>query len=81
MQRLLWWDRFSRPAVTPRNGTSIDLWWYDPAKAAALALRRASVGTEADGSAGNTPPAWVILLVAAALAVVGYHVLRRVLRR
>lgn len=82
VQRLLWWDKFSRPAVTPRTGTSIDLWWYDEAKAAALAIRLGSSEAEQDGRGGaGTPPAWVIALVAIALAALGYHVLRRALRR
>ncbi len=36
MQRILYWDKFSRPAVTPRTGTSIDYWWFDEAKAVRL---------------------------------------------
>lgn len=38
--RVLYWDKFSRPAVTPKNGTSISYWWFDEAKAAALAEAR-----------------------------------------
>ena len=40
-QRLLYWDKFSRPDVTPKSGTSITLWWFDDAKAEALAARLA----------------------------------------
>jgi len=43
--RLLYWDRFSRPAVTPDSGTSLSYWWWDEAKAEALA--------EASGKAPN----------------------------
>jgi microcin C transport system substrate-binding protein len=46
-QRLLWWNKFSRPAVTPKNGTSTSYWWYDEAKAGALGASRR--GAEADG--------------------------------
>ena len=33
--RTLYWNKFSRPAVTPRRGTSTDHWWFDADKAAA----------------------------------------------
>jgi microcin C transport system substrate-binding protein len=38
--RLAYWDKFGRPAVTPSQGVQVDTWWVDPAKAAALAGRR-----------------------------------------
>ena len=31
--RVAYWDRFGRPAVTPLYGVVIDAWWEDPAKA------------------------------------------------
>ena len=34
--RTLYWDKFSRPEVTARYGTSINLWWHDEAKAKRL---------------------------------------------
>ena len=35
---LAFWDRFGRPAVKPRFARGVvDTWWYDPAKAAAVA--------------------------------------------
>ncbi len=34
--RLLYWDRFGRPEITPSNGVVIDTWWYDAAKASRL---------------------------------------------
>jgi len=37
--RILYWDKFSRPARVPKNGTTIDTWWFDPAKARALDAR------------------------------------------
>lgn len=34
---LAWWDKFGRPPVKPRYARGIvDLWWYDPEKAAAI---------------------------------------------
>jgi microcin C transport system substrate-binding protein len=38
--RILHWDKFSRPDVIPKQGTSIDYWWFDEEKARALALRQ-----------------------------------------
>ncbi|MDA8030221.1 MAG: ABC transporter substrate-binding protein, partial [Alphaproteobacteria bacterium] len=35
--RLLWWNRFSRPALTPEDGPVTAFWWYDAEKDAALA--------------------------------------------
>ena len=32
--RVAYWNRFGRPAVTPLYGVVIDAWWEDPAKAA-----------------------------------------------
>lgn len=37
--RILYWDKFSRPEVTPLQGTSTSYWWYDEEKAARLAAR------------------------------------------
>lgn len=35
--RVVFWDRFGRPAVTPPLGFRFDAWWIDPARAARLA--------------------------------------------
>ena len=37
--RILSWDKFSRPSVIPNRGTSTDYWWIDEAKARALEQR------------------------------------------
>ncbi|MBE9555549.1 MAG: ABC transporter substrate-binding protein [Proteobacteria bacterium] len=34
--RVLSWDKFSRPAVTPERGVNLFNWWIDPAKEKAL---------------------------------------------
>jgi microcin C transport system substrate-binding protein len=34
--RILWWNRFSRPDTPMDRGANIDRWWYDADKAAAL---------------------------------------------
>lgn len=35
-QRLVYWDKFGLPEVTPYKGVSIDSWWFDEEKAARL---------------------------------------------
>ncbi|MBK8907509.1 MAG: ABC transporter substrate-binding protein [Rhodospirillales bacterium] len=37
--RILYWDKFDRPEVTPPRGTSISYWWYDPDEVARLNQR------------------------------------------
>ena len=37
--RVVYWNRFGRPSVVPKNGVQLDAWWVDPAKAAALESR------------------------------------------
>ncbi|MDH3603018.1 MAG: ABC transporter substrate-binding protein, partial [Candidatus Tectomicrobia bacterium] len=39
-QRILFWDKFSRPDKPAKSGTSISLWWYDAEKAARLHAAR-----------------------------------------
>ncbi|HEY5656481.1 MAG TPA: extracellular solute-binding protein, partial [Myxococcota bacterium] len=38
--RVLYWDRFGRPEVTPYQGVQFDAWWIDPAKDARLKKTR-----------------------------------------
>ena len=42
--RVLYWNKFSRPPVTPMQGTDLGSWWYDDAKAKALDAARAKGG-------------------------------------
>lgn len=37
--RVVYWNRFGKPAVVPKNGLQLDAWWIDPQKAAALESR------------------------------------------
>ena len=41
VDRVAYWDRFARPAVTPRVGYLSSVWWVDPQRDAALRDRRA----------------------------------------
>jgi microcin C transport system substrate-binding protein len=38
--RIVYWNRFGRPAITPSSGVQIDTWWFDAERAAALARAR-----------------------------------------
>jgi len=40
--RVAYWNKFSRPAISPKYALGLDTWWIDPAKAAALAGRQSS---------------------------------------
>lgn len=41
VDRVAYWDRFARPAVTPRVGYLPSVWWVDPQRDAALREKRA----------------------------------------
>ena len=34
--RVAYWDKFSRPEITPKYSLGFDTWWVDPEKEAAL---------------------------------------------
>ena len=72
--RILYWNKFSRPKITPLHGTSIDYWWFDAAKAAALKVENGSGN-------GETPGFGWALAALAGLALAGWAVLRRAVRR
>ena len=38
--RVVYWDKFARPAVSPKYQLGFDTWWVDPQKEAALARRK-----------------------------------------
>ncbi len=81
VDRILYWNKFSRPEETPMSGTSTDYWWYDEEKAAKLAeARRASGSLNGAGSA-ETPGVGVTVLTAIALLFVGWMVFRKVMQR
>lgn len=76
-QRVLYWDKFSRPAVTPRSGTSIDYWWFDAAKATRLEQQRSEQPQSAEGEAGGQQRAAIALGALAILAIFGLMFFRR----
>ncbi|HVR68168.1 MAG TPA: extracellular solute-binding protein [Verrucomicrobiae bacterium] len=38
--RIVYWDKFSRPAVKPKYGIGFNTWWIDAEKASALAAKK-----------------------------------------
>ena len=48
--RILYWDKFAFPPEPPKNGTNISLWWFDEAKAAALAAKLPNTGGLTDAA-------------------------------
>jgi len=76
VDRVLYWDKFSRPEVTPDSGTSTSLWWFDPEKAERLEERRILSDVE-DPGAADTPGVGAIVAWIAGLSIAGYVVFRR----
>ncbi|MFP6744723.1 MAG: extracellular solute-binding protein, partial [Alphaproteobacteria bacterium] len=44
--RVAYWNKFARPAITPKYGLGFDSWWVDPTLAASLADRESSAAAE-----------------------------------
>jgi microcin C transport system substrate-binding protein len=38
-----YWDKFGRPAISPKYGLDLDTWWVDPAAAKALAAKKSAL--------------------------------------
>lgn len=79
--RTLYWDKFSRPAVTPRRGTSTDYWWFDAEKAARLERSRLDQPPVAQDQTSNSPGAGITILATVGLLTLGYFVFRHAWRR
>ena len=79
VQRILHWDKFSRPEKTTKYGTSVDHWWFDEAKAARLAANRRG-GNGMEQSSSETPGVGPTLLAVVGLAIAGFFVFRRSLK-
>ncbi|MEA3292835.1 MAG: extracellular solute-binding protein, partial [Pseudomonadota bacterium] len=80
--RVLYWDKFSRPELPVKTGTFTSRWWFDEAKAAqleaAVEANRELVEPAEKESTVDAPWKWVLL--AALLALGGWSV-RRYWRR
>lgn len=79
--RILYWNKFSRPSLTPRRGTSTDYWWFDEAKAQVLEERRSIESPAEQSEPRTTPGVATMMLVTAGLLLLGFFVFRHVMRR
>jgi len=65
--RVLYWDKFSRPATPVKSGVMVNRWWFDPVKAAQLAANRSGESGAAITGKGASPANsrrwWGLLLV------------------
>ena len=41
--RILYWDKFGRPAINPWDGIAFGTWWVDADKAASLEERKQAI--------------------------------------
>ena len=77
--RVLYWDKFSYPAVSPKRGVQFDTWWFDDAKAAALAA--AMSGDRGESTLAGRPATGTIVGIVLGLGLLGFFVFRYALRR
>jgi microcin C transport system substrate-binding protein len=80
VDRVLYWNKFSRPEVTPILGTSSNFWWFDEAKAAALAAARSNFSAELPDTGGGGDRGIVTSLLIVALLLAAFLGLRRLRR-
>jgi len=81
IQRILYWDKFSRPQITPKTGTSIAYWWFDPVKAARLEQERKSQPQATERNGRAAPGAGTAVAVVLGGGLIGLYVFRRIWRR
>ncbi len=80
-QRILYWDKFSRPEQPARFGTSWSLWWFDQAKADRLQRRLASERPISEAPPGEGQGLGLGLAALAGLLLVGALLFRRALHK
>jgi microcin C transport system substrate-binding protein len=80
-QRLLFWDKFSRPDTPSRRGTSVNWWWFDPVKAARLEERDLEGQAVSEVETSRRPGLGTAIVVLAGLLLAGFIVFRRVMQR
>jgi microcin C transport system substrate-binding protein len=44
--RVAYWNKFRRPAVTPKYGVGLDTWWVDPGAEQAVESKKSEIGKE-----------------------------------
>ncbi len=73
--RILYWDKFSRPDVPLKDGVMISRWWFDKDKAAALelALKDRDLDTTGQEVEPSERPWWLLF----AIVILGGWMLKR----
>lgn len=79
VDRIIYWDKFQQPEITPKNGTDTSYWWFDPEKAAALRRGGALAEAASEEEAGSPGAGWYAAL--GGLLLVGFLLVRRAMRR
>ncbi|MBT6412705.1 MAG: hypothetical protein HOK08_09705, partial [Betaproteobacteria bacterium] len=73
-QRILYWDKFGLPKITPKSGTSTNLWWFDSKKSEQLSL-----STTAQRNATNSN--WLAYALVALILLIGALTFNRIKRK
>jgi len=81
--RVLHWNKFSRPTVPVKEGLLTQLWWYDSDKADALKIAMSeNTGKTSSDSDSRQTPGWGTTIVAILLSLLAlWWILRRLLVR
>jgi len=78
--RVLYWDKFSRPEIKTKNGVMTDRWWYDEAKVASLNIAMETDESLTEEVVAKDPSYGRYVIVFIALLFVGWLALRRAMR-
>jgi microcin C transport system substrate-binding protein len=79
--RVLYWDKYDRPAVPVKSGVNTSLWWYDAERAALLERVIDNLDAEAGSASAEETPGWgwTITWILAGLIIL-YWLARHALR-
>jgi len=77
--RVLYWDKFSRPEMPVRPGVMTDRWWFDETKARSLERAMQDDESLIAEEKPDTPGFGVVIAVLSGLLVIAYLILRRTL--
>ena len=73
-QRILYWNKFGLPKITPKSGTSTNLWWFDSEKSEQLARSTMTRRSETNSN-------WLVYAMVALMLFVGVLIFNRAKRK
>ena len=73
-QRILYWDKFGLPKITPKSGTSTNLWWFDRKKSEQLSLSTSAQRNETNSN-------WLAYALVALILLIGALTFNRIKRK